>query len=383
MRGKRFVILNNQGLDQRGGGVTMLRALIARLGERNAVELCAYTKRVSSDASSLPGCVELVVPEPPEPPGPLWRLRPFLRGRWLARVMPARLEPADCVICFDCHFAGALRRVRATRRVYVSLSAQARQESFDALGLPGRRLRAWQYARLERAAIRAADLCIVSSTTHAEEIRRYERLPDFEPLVLPPAIPPRTAAPAPDARGAGEMFVLTVARLIPLKNVALVLEVASRVRDLPVRFAVLGDGPLLTSLHRRAAELGVDERVRFLDGSHDPAPWYAAADVLLHPSRYESFGMAVFEGMSCGAVPILPRRTQHFVSAATELIEDGVSGVLCDFEDPEAIASAVRGLCLDPQRRARLAAATRARALTYCEPPWAARVEVALEGLLG
>ncbi|MBK9385253.1 MAG: glycosyltransferase [Planctomycetes bacterium] len=381
MRGKRLVLLNNQGLDQRGGGVTMLRALIARLGAENEVVLCAHTQR-ARDAAALPGLVERHVPEHPAPRGPLWRLRPLLRARWLARQTPALLEPADAVIAFDCHFAWALPRVRAAKRVYVSLSPQARQESFDMLGRSGIKLRAWQYARLERAAIRAADLCIVSSGTHAEEIRRYEGLPGFDPLILPPAIPPRKASPAPDARSQGELLALTVARLIPLKNVEAVLEVASRVRDLPVRFAVLGDGPAAEPLRRRAAELGLGERVRFLDSTNDPAPWFAAADLLLHPSRYESFGLAVFEGMCCGAVPIVPRRSLHFVSAATELIEPRVSGIVCDFEDPEAVAAAVRELCLDSALRLRLSAAARARAQGMCEPPWAARFESALEELL-
>ncbi|MBL8898186.1 MAG: glycosyltransferase [Planctomycetes bacterium] len=381
MRGKRFLLLNNQGLDQRGGGVTMLHALIARLGAENEVVLCAHTQR-ARDAAALPGLVERHVPEHPAPRGPLWRLRPLLRARWLARRTPTAVEPVDVAIAFDCHFAWALPRVRAAKRVYVSLSPQARQESFDMLGRGGSKLRAWQYARLERAAIRAADLCIVSSATHAEEIRRYEGLPRFAPLILAPAIPPRRALPAPDARAEGELLVLTVARLIPLKNVGAVLEVASRVRDLPVRFAVLGDGPGFEPLRKRAAELGLLERVRFLGGTADPAPWLAAADLLLHPSRYESFGMAVFEGMCCGAVPIVPRRAAHFVSAATELVEHRVSGLVLDFEDPAAVASAVRELCVDPALRLRLSAAARARAQGMCEPPWAARFESALEELL-
>jgi glycosyltransferase involved in cell wall biosynthesis len=381
MRGKRLLLLNNQGLDQRGGGVTMLRALIERLGAENEVVLCAHTQRARS-AAALPGLVERHVPEHPVPRGPLWRLRPLLRARWLARHLPPLVEPVDVAIAFDCHFAWALPRVRAAKRVYVSLSPQARQESFDMLGQPARKLRAWQYARLERAAIRAADLCVVSSALHADEIRRHEGVPRFAPLILPPAIPPRSVPPAPGARVEGELLALTVARLIPLKNVGAVLELAARVRDLPVRFVVLGDGPEEGPLRRRAAELGLGERVRFLDGSHDPAPWLAAADLLLHPSRYESFGMAVFEGLCCGAVPIVPRRSERFVSAATELVEPRVSGLVCDFEDPDAVAAAVRELCLDPAFRLRLSAAARERAARACEPPWAARFEQALEELL-
>lgn len=78
------------------------------------------------------------------------------------------------------------------------------------------------------------------------------------------------------------------------------------------------------------------------------------AHVLLFPSRLEGFGYAVAEAMAC-ALPVVALRR----SAITELIDDGVNGLLCNHEDPDCLANAVRTLRDDTALRERMAASAR------------------------
>jgi glycosyltransferase involved in cell wall biosynthesis len=77
----------------------------------------------------------------------------------------------------------------------------------------------------------------------------------------------------------------------------------------------------------------------------------AASDVVVHPSRAESFGLAVLEAMAAG---------KAVVAAATDgprlLIEDGVSGVLVEPGNVDALVGAVGALLENPGERARLGA---------------------------
>ncbi|MGF1628737.1 MAG: glycosyltransferase [Kiloniellaceae bacterium] len=111
-----------------------------------------------------------------------------------------------------------------------------------------------------------------------------------------------------------------------------------------------GDGPLRQSLERQAGRLGVGGRVRFLGWQHDAAPYFAAADFYVVPSRHEPFGSVVLEGW----MHRLP-----MVAAASQgprwLIADGKNGLLVPLDDPDAMAAALRRLIDDPQTAERLA----------------------------
>jgi glycosyltransferase involved in cell wall biosynthesis len=79
---------------------------------------------------------------------------------------------------------------------------------------------------------------------------------------------------------------------------------------------------------------------------------YWASDIGLLPSRFEGFGLAIAEAMSCGCVPI---RTP--AGGARDQIVDGLNGFVVPFNDPLALAERI--LCLwDPVRRAEMRANT-------------------------
>ena len=75
---------------------------------------------------------------------------------------------------------------------------------------------------------------------------------------------------------------------------------------------------------------------------------------------FESFGIVLLEGMAAG-VPVVASDIPGFRT----VLDDGVQGVLVAPRDPQALAKAIVDLLRDPQRRARLGAAGRAKAAAY------------------
>ena len=75
----------------------------------------------------------------------------------------------------------------------------------------------------------------------------------------------------------------------------------------------------------------------------DVASWYRRAELLVHPARWEGFGLALLEAMLAGK-PVVATR----VSAAPELVVDGETGLLVPPDDAEALAEAVLGRARRP-----------------------------------
>jgi UDP-glucose:(heptosyl)LPS alpha-1,3-glucosyltransferase len=127
------------------------------------------------------------------------------------------------------------------------------------------------------------------------------------------------------------------------------------VRQVPgVRLAVAthtSRGPLL----ERAARAGVPERVHWLGALERPGPAYAAADFLLHPTIYDSFGLVVAEAMASGLPAVVTRS-----AGVSELIAHGESGWIVDGEPLAGTRAAVQALACDPAFRQRLGAGARA-----------------------
>ena len=146
--------------------------------------------------------------------------------------------------------------------------------------------------------------------------------------------------PAP-AR-AGDPLVLFAGRLIPEKRVTLgvaaVALAARRIEGLEGLF--YGDGPERDRLHAAIAEHGAEAILSapgFADAELVEADMRRALCMLL-PSRREGYGMVVVEA-SAHATPSIVVAGED--NAATELVEDGVNGVVVESDDPEAVADAI------------------------------------------
>jgi glycosyltransferase involved in cell wall biosynthesis len=130
-------------------------------------------------------------------------------------------------------------------------------------------------------------------------------------------------------------ILLAVARLTQQKG----LDVAVRALALlpnDMVLVALGEGPERAPLEALAHELGVAHRV-FLPGRvPDVSAWLRRASLLVHPARWEGFGLGVLEAM-LAALPVVASN----VSSLPELVVDGETGILVRPDDPSALALGV------------------------------------------
>jgi glycosyltransferase involved in cell wall biosynthesis len=147
----------------------------------------------------------------------------------------------------------------------------------------------------------------------------------------------------PDPVPADATVLLAVARLVPQKGLDVALRALAQLPD--AWLVVLGEGPERARLEALARELGVAERVHLPGREPDVSAWLRRADVLVHPARWEGFGLALLEAMLC-SLPVVASR----VSSIPEIVVDGETGLLVPPDDPDALAAAVREVLRKPAR---------------------------------
>jgi D-inositol-3-phosphate glycosyltransferase len=154
-------------------------------------------------------------------------------------------------------------------------------------------------------------------------------------------------------------LLLYVGRIAPIKGLETLLDAVGCLRGAgtPARLAVVGgeaDEPTNgheADVRRRAAALGLGDAVLFVGAQPQERlrDWYAAADVTVLPSFYESFGMVALEAMACGS-PVVASR----VGGLQTTVRDGLTGLLVAEGDPCALAATVTRVLGDPALRWRL-----------------------------
>jgi glycosyltransferase involved in cell wall biosynthesis len=222
---------------------------------------------------------------------------------------------------------------------------------------------------LQRLVARGADLTLGASTDLVAEARacgaRHAELAPVAAPRLPAPSVPRAQYRAGLGLPADAVVVVTVARLAPQKNLALVLDVAAALADRPqVRFLVAGEGPLRDELADRIGQDG--SRVQLLGAVPDMASLLAASDVMLLTSLWEARALVAQEALLAG-VPLVSTR----VGGIEELVGD--AAVLVELGDVPAAVTAVAELADAPERRAALREAGQRRAASWPDEDQVAR----------
>jgi D-inositol-3-phosphate glycosyltransferase len=154
-------------------------------------------------------------------------------------------------------------------------------------------------------------------------------------------------------------MILFVGRIDPLKGLDTLIKAVACLQlkefDEPVHLAVIGGDPdagpedmsaEMARIQNMCDELTVGKMVAFL-GKRDQSTlpyYYSAAEVLVMPSRYESFGMVALEAMACGT-PVIASQ----VGGLAHLVQDCVTGYHVPEGDPDALCEKLALMLNDPE----------------------------------
>jgi glycosyltransferase involved in cell wall biosynthesis len=213
------------------------------------------------------------------------------------------------------------------------------------------------YRYVERGLARIADRIV----TITESLRRFT----VEKVGVPAAkvetihygmdeLPQPWGENPPDDVPEGIRVLLAVSRLTQQKGVDVAVRALASLPEDVVLVVLSSTEEEREPLDALARELGVAHRLFLLGRLPDVAEWLRRADVLVHPARWEGFGLAVLEAMLAG-LPVVASS----VSSLPELVVDGETGFLVAPDDPSALALAVTRALGD---RDRLGSAGRERA---------------------
>ncbi|NLN15971.1 MAG: glycosyltransferase family 4 protein [Firmicutes bacterium] len=170
-----------------------------------------------------------------------------------------------------------------------------------------------------------------------------------EPIkVIPPGLDWSTRLPPQGSRlairsevgvGPSDLFLITLARLIPAKGVQYLLQAMSLLgRSLPsLKLVVCGDGPFKGILQELADKLGLSSRVIFTGFRADALSLLQAADIFVLPSLSEGMPLSVLEAMALGK-PVIATR----VGGIPEVIEHGKTGWLVPPGNAGALAATLQ-----------------------------------------
>ena len=206
----------------------------------------------------------------------------------------------------------------------------------------------------EKAIIARTDRIVAATLAEQTQLRFLYRAPESKIAIVPPGVDVSHFYPIPsdeaklfiglkpDAR-----IVLFVGRIEPLKGVDTLIQAMSclKLKDAPqpVHLAIIGGDPAaspqemtaeMARLQKLCDDLAMGHTVVFLGKrDQDTLPYYySAAEVVVMPSHYESFGMVALEAMACGT-PVIASD----VGGLSFLVRDGETGFTIPDDEPDAL----------------------------------------------
>jgi glycosyltransferase involved in cell wall biosynthesis len=236
----------------------------------------------------------------------------------------------------------------------------------------GRVQRAFYSNGLRRAFSTSTRIVTVSEATRKDEVRVCgacaTKTLTIQPSVHPEFLAEKDAEDESGIRRAStsseKPYVLVIGQSAPYKNHGSVLRAFALVyrnHDLRLVFVHrLGDR---SELERTAADLGINDRVRFLDEvpRTDLVRLYRGALALCHPSLCEGFGLPILEAMACGC-PVITSP----VASMPEIAGD--AAIYVPPGDDSALADAIAQVATDLQLAADMRVFGRERVRSW--PTW-------------
>ena len=218
----------------------------------------------------------------------------------------------------------------------------------------------------ERQVLRYADKIIVATQAELAQLQWLYEVKTDNMVIIPPGVDVTHFYPIPksDAReyidlNCGMKMLLFVGRIEPLKGIdtliraLAVLNERGTLKHYQVCLAIIGGDASVSEenmslemakLQELRTQFGLENVVTFLGKrGQDTLPYYySAADVVVMPSHYESFGMVALEAMACGT-PVVASQ----VGGLAYLIQDGVTGYHVRDQDPDELAQRLSDILED------------------------------------
>jgi len=254
----------------------------------------------------------------------------------------------------------------------------------------------------ERSVLRAADRIIAATAAEKAQLEFLYQVNRGKITIIPPGvdtshfypIPPDEAKSAIGIPPHDNMF-LFVGRIEPLKGIDTLLRALAYIRQsgvlacCPHYLTIIGGDPdaspdtmsaEMSRLQNLRHELGLDDIVLFAGKrGQDTLPYYySAAQILVMPSHYESFGMVALEAMACGT-PVVASQ----VGGLGFLVQDGVTGYTIPDDDPQALGNRLVHLTHTPGLRQQMGAQAAAYAQDYAWEKIATRLIEVYQSLIG
>jgi D-inositol-3-phosphate glycosyltransferase len=220
--------------------------------------------------------------------------------------------------------------------------------------------------RGEREVLRLVDRIVAATPAELAQLQWLYEADTRKIVVIPPGVDISRFYPIPQDEAKEvigvppcEDMLLFVGRIEPLKGLDTLIQAIAQMRQrgVYVCLTVIGGDPD-TSPEAQNAEMarvqslmqeaGLSDLITFLGKrSQDTLPYYySAADVVVVPSYYESFGMVALEAMACGT-PVVASQ----VGGLAFLVQDGVTGFTVPVDEPEALADKLTMLVRDENLR--------------------------------
>lgn len=218
---------------------------------------------------------------------------------------------------------------------------------------------------IEQWLARSTALFVAISESEKREIMEVCQVPPERVVVAWPIIDVAHYAPSDQAEARRQLglpldapVVVGLGRLSHQKDPLTFIKVVGSLKQerSNLRALWVGDGELRPQFERMVEEEGLQETLCLVGWQEDVRPFIAAADVIVVPSRYESFGYVTAEALAMGR-PVVATR----VTGTIDIIEDGNTGLLFEPEDWKAGAAAVARLLRSRAEAAALGAAGRDR----------------------
>ena len=212
----------------------------------------------------------------------------------------------------------------------------------------------------------------LEKTLDVQQPRAYTLIPPgldihrFHPAADVSAIRAQLAARGIDF---SRPLIMALGKFIERKGFAhLITAIATLQKQHPAQLMIGGRGPLKDTLRQQAADLGIADRVFFLDYIPDadlPA-YYTLADIFVSPSVIDSqgdtegLGMVLLEANACETPCVASA-----IGGIVDVIVDGENGYLARPADPDDLATQIRRLLDDPRQRREMGRKGRQRVITH------------------